>query len=80
MDMANRGTGVVLEHHMDVLGEGLVDATVLDYAPDAVIVTSDGVVKGHEEIRNFFINLARNVLPPGSSFELIAKFVEGEIA
>jgi len=80
MEITKRTTAEVLKHHMDALGEGNVAETLLDYATEAVIVTSGGVIKGQAEIRAFFINSVTNVLPPGSSFELIKKVVEGEMA
>lgn len=80
MDMSKRTTAEVLKHHMEVLGDGNVAETLLDYAADAVIITPDGVVRGHPEIQKFFIHSVTNVLPPGSSFELHKKIVEGEVA
>jgi hypothetical protein len=80
MEIANRTTAEVLKHHLDVLGEGKVDETVLDYAPEAVIITPGGLVKGQAEIRKFFTHSVANVLPPGSDFKMIEMVVEGELA
>ncbi len=70
----------VLDHHVRVLADGLVDEVVDDYAPDAVILTSDGAVRGHEEITRFFANSVANVLPPSSAQVMLHKAVEGELA
>ena len=75
-----RSVAEVLEHHIKTLADGNVAEVVYDYAPDAVIITQDGVVKGLEAIREFFINSVNNVLPPGSSSKSIAKITEGEVA
>lgn len=80
MNMSQRTTAEVLKHHMDVLGEGNVAETLLDYAPQAVIITPAGVVKGLQEIQAFFINSVTNVLPPGSSFTLQTLTIAGELA
>ncbi len=70
----------VLDHHVQTLGEGLVDEVVSDYAPDAMILTSDGAVKGRDAIRRFFANSVVNVLPPSSTLIMHHKWVEGELA
>jgi ketosteroid isomerase-like protein len=80
MDLSKRTTAEVLQHHLDVLGAGDVEATLLDYAADAFIITADGVTRGLTEIRKFFTNSVENVLPPGSDFEMRQKIVEGEVA
>ncbi len=75
-----RGAQEVLEHHVRALADGLVDEVVADHAPDAFILTSDGVVRGREEITQFFTNSVANVLPPSSTQVMHHKWVEGEVA
>jgi ketosteroid isomerase-like protein len=75
-----RTAGEVLDHHIKALNACQVDDVVYDYAPDAVIITQEGVVKGLNAIREFFINSTNNVLPLGSVSKMAAKIVEGEVA
>lgn len=46
---------------------------------DAVLITSDGVLRGKEEIRALFEGLVAD-FPPGSAFEMSQRIVEGELA
>ena len=80
LEMSQRSTEETLQHHLQALGRGDVDATMADYAPKATIFTPDGVLHGHSEIRPFFEASVSEVLPPGSDVEMHQKFVEGEVA
>ncbi len=70
----------VLDHHIRVLAAGLVDEVVYDYAAEAIIITSDGVVQGLDEIRQFFTNSVASVLPPSSVSMFHKKITCGEMA
>jgi ketosteroid isomerase-like protein len=52
----------VLKAHLDALQNGDVRALVADYADDAVIITAQGVMAGHNGIEAFFTG-ALQVLP-----------------
>jgi ketosteroid isomerase-like protein len=75
-----RSVSEVLDHHIRTLNACQVDEVVYDYAPDAIIITQEGVVKGLSAIREFFINSTTNVLPLSSVSKMAAKIVEGEVA
>ena len=80
VEVSKRSAEQVLQHHLQVLGMGDVEATMEDYAPEATLFTPDGILHGHDEIQPFFENSVANVLPPGCDFEMLQQFVEGEIA
>ncbi len=72
-------TEQVLLHHLEAFDKG-VDAILADYAPDCVLLTAKGPLRGHEQIRTVFQWLLDNVFTAGSSFKMIRQLVEGEIA
>jgi len=53
-DLAKRTPEEIFTHHAQALGAEDLDATVLDYADNAYIVTPDGVMRGKDAVRNFF--------------------------
>ena len=71
-------TEKTLLHHLQAFGEGDIDAILSDYAEDAVLISPDGLLRGHGEIRPLFEKLG-DMLPPGSSFELLQQIIEGEV-
>ena len=56
-DLSKRTPGEIFAHHGQALGAEDLDATVMDFADTAVLVTSDGVRRGKDAIRNFFDGL-----------------------
>ena len=70
----------VLMHHLQAIGEGDIDAIMADYAEDAVLFTPTGALRGHDEIRPLFEAMVADILPPGSTFEMLQQIIEGEIA
>ena len=53
-DLSQRTPEEIFAHHGAALGAEDLDATVLDYAEDAVLITPDRVLHGKEPIRDFF--------------------------
>jgi hypothetical protein len=51
-----------------------------DYAPDAVLFTPDGPLKGADAIRPFFQAMLAEFGKPGTAFSMKHKFVEGDYA
>ena len=52
-----------------------------DSAEDAVLITPDGAMKGHAQIRSMFAQIFASMFPPDStSPHLAQQVVEGEIA
>ncbi|MCU1308595.1 MAG: nuclear transport factor 2 family protein [Acidobacteriaceae bacterium] len=74
-------TEKTLRHHWQAFGAGDVDEIMVDYADDAVLITRDGTLKGHAQIRSLFSQISENIFPPGSTTVNLAKqIVEGELA
>jgi len=76
----NRSVEEVLEHHLKHLNSGDLEGTMLDYAPDAFIINMGGVVRGKDEISKFFADSIKNVLPPETTYEMLHKYFEGDMA
>src|ERR1700692_2337334 len=53
-DLSARTPEEIFAHHAGALGTEDLDATVIDYAEDAVLITPDSVLHGKEPIRDFF--------------------------
>ena len=74
-------TEKTLLHHWQAFGAGDVEAIIADYAEDAVLITPDGTLKGHTQIRSLFAQIFTSVFPPDStSLHLAKQVVEGDIA
>jgi ketosteroid isomerase-like protein len=70
----------VLDHHLKSFGEGDLKGILSDYAPGAVLFTSDGPLKGADAIRSLFQAMITEFGKPGAAFSMKQKFVEGEYA
>jgi ketosteroid isomerase-like protein len=74
-------TEKTLLHHLQAFQAGDVDAIMADYTGDAVLITPNGVRKGHEQIRALFKQVFTDMFPPDStSLEMLQQIIEGEIA
>ena len=77
----NQQTENTLLHQWHAFGAGDIEAIMADYAEDAVLITPDGALKGHAQIRSLFAQIFTTVFPPNStSLHLAKQVVEGEIA
>lgn len=47
-------TASVIEHHVQALADGDLEATMADYADDCVFIGSSGVVEGKDAVRRIF--------------------------
>ena len=70
---------ITLDHHLYSFGEGDVEALLEDYTEDSTIIIPNTIMKGLDEIKDFFTNLTTEILPPGCDFELLEKVVDGNI-
>jgi ketosteroid isomerase-like protein len=74
-------TEKTLLHHLQAFRAGDVNAIMADYTGDAVLITPNGVLKGHEQIRELFKQVFTDMFPPDStSLEMLQQVIEGEIA
>ena len=70
----------VLDHHMKCFGEGDLRGILSDYAPDAVLFTPDGPLKGADAIRPFFQAMLAEFGKPGTAFSMKHQSIEGDYA
>jgi ketosteroid isomerase-like protein len=56
-DLAKRTPEEIFAHHGQALGAEDLDATMMDFAETAVLLTSEGVRRGKDAIRQFFDGL-----------------------
>ena len=73
-------TNDVLDHHIKCFGEGDLTGILSDYAPDAVLFTPDGPLKGPDAIRPFFQAMLAEFGKPGTAFRMKHRSVEGDCA
>ena len=66
---------VTLDHHLYSFGEGDVEGLLEDYTEESVIIIPNALIKGLDEIRDFYTNLVTEILPPGCDFHLHEKVV-----
>ena len=70
----------VLEHHVKCFGEGDLAGILSDYAPDAVLFTPEGPLKGVDAIRPLFRGMLAEFGKPGMTFSMMHRSIEGEYA
>ena len=73
-------TKEVLDNHLRCFGKRDLDGILSDYAPTAILFTSDGPLVGVDAIRPLFEGLLAEFSKPGSSFELKHQSIKGEYA
>jgi ketosteroid isomerase-like protein len=70
----------VLDHHAKCFGEGDLRGILSDYAPDAVLFTPDGPLRGPDAIRPFFQAMLAEFGKPGTAFSMKHQSIEGDYA
>lgn len=70
---------VTLDHHLYSFGEGDVEGLLEDYTENSIIIIPNAIIRGLDEIRDLFVNLTTEILPPGCDFHLHEKVVEDNI-
>ena len=70
----------VLDNHLKCFGEGDLKGILSDYAPGAVLFTSDGPLRGADAIRPLFQAMIAEFGKPGASFSMKQQSVEGDYA
>jgi ketosteroid isomerase-like protein len=63
-------TREVLDRHIKCFGEGDLRGILSDYAPDAVLFTPDGPLRGAVEIRPLFQAMFAEFGKPGAVFSM----------
>jgi ketosteroid isomerase-like protein len=70
----------VLDHHVRCFGAGDLDGILSDYAPDAVLFTPDGPLKGAAAIGPFFEAMLAEFAKPGAAHSMTLESIDGEYA
>jgi ketosteroid isomerase-like protein len=73
-------TKKVLDNHLSSFLKGDLNGILSDYAPNAVLFTPDGPLRGHEEIKALFTAMLAEFGKPGSAFMMKQALVEGDHA
>lgn len=75
---ATAATQDVLSHHLNCFGD--LAGTMADYTAESRFFTPDGLLRGPEAIRRFFVRLFEECAKPGMSFEMLRQEVDGDTA
>lgn len=67
----------IFQHHAEALMAGDVEEIVADYADDAVLITSEGVQRGKEGIRQGFTALLADL--PDARWDVPTQIFEGDV-
>ena len=70
----------VLTHHLNCFGQGDLAGIMADYTAESRGFTPDGLLRGPEAIRRFFVRLFEEFAKPGMSFEMLRLEVDGDTA
>jgi len=70
----------VLDHHLKCFDEGDLKGILFDYAPEAVLFTPDGQLRGADAMRPLFQAMIAEFAKPGAAFSMKQQSVEGEYA
>jgi predicted SnoaL-like aldol condensation-catalyzing enzyme len=73
-------TQEVLTHHLTCFGKGDLAGTMADYTAESSFFTPDGLLRGSEAIRRFFVRLFKEFAKPGMSFKMLRQEVDGDTA
>jgi ketosteroid isomerase-like protein len=68
------------DHHLNCFGAGDLNGVLSDYAPNAVLFTPDGPIRGVNAIKPFFQAFFAEFGEPGAAFNMKQQFVESDYA
>ena len=70
----------VVNNHLKYFGQADLKGILSDYAPDVVMFTPEGTLKGPDAISPLFQALIAEFGKPGASFNMKVQSVEGDYA
>ena len=70
----------VLDHHIKCFGESDLKGILSDYAPDALLFTPNGPLRGADAIRPFFQAMFAEFGRPGTTFNMLHQSIERDYA
>ena len=77
---AGRSTRSVVENHLKCFGERDLEGILADYAPEAILFTPQGPLRGPGQIGALLRSLMAEFGKPGASFSLDHLSVDGDYA
>jgi ketosteroid isomerase-like protein len=75
-----KSTHAVLDHHLQSLGSGDVNAVIADYTEDSVLLTANGPIKGTKALDAFFRGFLSAMPEFMAGFRMVRQEVLGDIA
>jgi len=73
-------TQEVLDNHLKRFYERDLEGILSDYAPGAILFTSNGPLRGRDEIGSLFTAMFAEFAKPGAAFKMRQRFVDGDYA
>lgn len=73
-----RTTRAVIDNHLHTFGARDLEGILSDYAPDAILFTAEGPLRGIASIRELLRAMMGEFAKPGAKFRLDRLFVDGE--
>lgn len=70
----------VLDNHLKCFGEGDLKGILSDFAPGAVLFTTDETLRGSDAIQPFFQAMIAEFGKPGATFSMKQQSIEGDYA
>jgi ketosteroid isomerase-like protein len=70
----------VVNQHMKSFAERNLDGVLADYAPNAVLFTPGGPLRGTTAIKPFFQDLVAEFSKPGATFSMRQQHADGDYA
>ena len=78
--MTKLSTGDVLNHHLTAFGAGDLSGVLADYAPQAVLFSPAGPLRGLDAIKPLFEALIAEFAKPGSTLKMRETWIDGDHA
>ena len=73
-------TNEVVDHHLKSFRDRDLEGILSDYAPDAILFTPDGPLRGAEAMRPLFQAMIAEFGKPGAVFSMKRQSVDGDYA
>src|SRR3979409_226837 len=73
-------TQAVIDHHLQCFGAADLEGLLSDYAPDAVLFTQMGPLRGVDALKGLFTGLFAEFAKPTSAIDTKVLTVEGDYA
>ncbi len=76
--MARSTLEIIHDHSVNLIGKN-IEGVMADFAQDAVMISPQGVLKGHDALRANFEGTMKNLLTPDAKAEILLETAEGKV-